>query len=118
MLLIGVVFLVGRALRDALTGWLAAALLATNLLWMAVAHVGRQEIWLAVFVWAAVWLSLEARKRKSGWIALLAGVVVALSADVHPLGVLACLALGVWWVSQMKSATRASNCCLRSSSAG
>ena len=51
----------------ALTGWIAAALLATNLLWMAVAHVGRQEIWLAVFVWAAVWLSLEARKRESGW---------------------------------------------------
>jgi len=100
LLLIAVVFATGRALRDALTGWIAAALLATNLLWMAVAHVGRQEIWLAVFVWTAVWLSLEARKRSSLVIAALAGVIVALSADVHPLGALACVVLGGWWISQ------------------
>ncbi|MBI1259315.1 MAG: hypothetical protein GC204_17760, partial [Chloroflexi bacterium] len=105
LLLIVVAYLVGRALRDTLTGWLAAGLLSTNLLWLGVAHVGRQEIWLTVFVWTAVWLSLEARKRHSGRIALLAGVTVALSADVHPLGVLACLALGGWWISQMKSTT-------------
>ena len=106
LLLIAVVFLVGRVQRDSLTGWIAAALLATNLLWAAVAHVGRQEIWLTLWVWAAVWLSLEARKRHSRWLALLAGVIVALSADVHPLGVLACLALGGWWISQVKSATQ------------
>ncbi|MEO8393743.1 MAG: glycosyltransferase family 39 protein, partial [Chloroflexota bacterium] len=100
LLLIAVVFATGRALRDGLTGGIAAALLATNLLWMAVSHVGRQEVWLAVFVWTAYWLSLEARKRESRWIAALAGVMVALSADVHPLGALACVALGGWWISQ------------------
>jgi hypothetical protein len=96
--LLVVVFLAGRSLGDPLTGWIATALLATNLLWMAVAHVGRQEIWLAVFVWCAVWLSLTAQKRQSILPAVLAGVIVALSADVHPLGAYAAAALGVWWL--------------------
>ena len=100
--LIMVVFATARALRDALTGWIAAALLATNLLWLAVSHVVRQEIWLAVFVWLSVWLSLQARKRASGALALLAGLIVTLSADVHPLGALACVALGVWWIAQSR----------------
>ncbi len=98
-MLLVVVWLTGRALQDALTGWIAAALLATNLLWLAVSHMGRQEIWLAVFVWTAVWLSLLAQKRRSIPLALLAGVTVALSADLHPLGALACLALGMWWLT-------------------
>jgi hypothetical protein len=100
LLLIVVVFATGRALHNTLTGGIAAALLATNLLWMAVAHVGRQEIWLAVLVWTAMWLSLEARKRNSRWIAVLAGITVGLSADVHPLGALACIALGGWWIAE------------------
>lgn len=102
LVLLGVVFLVGRALGGALSGGIAAALLATNLYWLAVAHVGRQEIWLAASVWAAVWLSLEARSHigtNSGTLlALSAGALVALSADVHPLGVYACVALGAWWI--------------------
>jgi len=44
LLLIALVFATARRLGDTLTGWIAAALLATNLLWMAVSHVGRQEI--------------------------------------------------------------------------
>ncbi len=102
-LLIGIVLLTARALSDTLTGLIAAALLATNLLWMAVSHVGRQEIWLAVFVWIAVWLSLEAQKRGSIWIALLAGLIAALSVDVHPLGAYACIALGVWWLVEIRA---------------
>ncbi|HVU09718.1 MAG TPA: glycosyltransferase family 39 protein [Phototrophicaceae bacterium] len=102
LLLIAVVFLTARALRDSLTGLIAAALLATNLLWLAVSHVARQEIWLAVFVWGAVWLSLAARKRQSIWLAALAGVIAALSADVHPLGAYACIALGMGWLVEAR----------------
>lgn len=97
--LVGVTFLAGRALADTLTGGIAAALLATNLLWLAVAHVGRQEMALALCVWLAVWLALAAQKRGSAKLALVAGLVVALSADVHPLGALACVALGGWWLA-------------------
>ncbi len=100
--LVGMTFLAGRALSDTLTGATAASLLATNLLWMAVAHVGRQEMALAVFIWAAVWLALAAQKRASSVLALLAGIVVSLSADVHPLGALACVALGGWWIWQLR----------------
>lgn len=103
--LLVVVFGVATQLEDRLAGLIAAALLATNLLWTAVAHVGRQEIWLAVFVWAAVGLSQAAQRRKSTTLALLAGLVVALSADVHPLGAYACLALGVWWLREMRQHT-------------
>lgn len=96
--LLGVVFLAGRALDDALTGGTAAALLAVNLLWLAVSHVGRQEMALALVVWAAVWLSLAAQRRGSATLALVAGLAAALSADVHPLGALACAAMGTWWI--------------------
>ncbi|MEP7290970.1 MAG: glycosyltransferase family 39 protein, partial [Chloroflexota bacterium] len=100
--LIAVVFGVAYQLKDRLTGLIAAALLATNLLWTAVAHVGRQEIWLAVVVWAAIGLSLAAQRRKSIALALLAGIVVALSTEVHPLGAAACLALGIWWIRETR----------------
>ena len=99
LLLIGVVGGTARLLSDdALTGWIAAALLATNLLGLAVGHVGRQEMGLTVFVWSAVGLSLLAQRRQSRGLALLAGLVIALSADVHPLGAYACIVLGIWWV--------------------
>ncbi len=105
LLLIGVVGGTARLLNDdALTGWIAAALLATNLLWLAVGHIGRQEMWLAVFAWSAVGLALLAQRRQSRGLALLAGLVVALSADVHPLGAYACIVLGVWWVAGMVGA--------------
>ncbi len=71
--LIAVVFAVTRALADALTAWIAAALLATNLLWLAATHVARQEAWLAVVVWGAVGLTLAARQRRSRALALLSG---------------------------------------------
>lgn len=103
LLLVGVVFLAGRALHDSLTGLLAAALLTTNLLWLAASHVGRQEIWLAVFVWFAFWLSLTSQKRNSPAPALFGGLVAALSADVHPLGAYACIALGAWWLARRRS---------------
>ncbi len=100
--LIGATFLAGRALHDALTGGVAAALLATNLLWLAVAHVGRQDMALALCVWLAFWLALEAHRHGSRPLALLAGLLVALSADVHPLGALACIALGGWWIVTLR----------------
>ncbi len=100
--LIAVVFAVTRGLADSLTAWLAAALLATNLLWLAATHVARQEAWLAVAVWGAVGLTLAARQRRSRGLALLSGLVVALSADVHPLGAYACLALGLWWLVEWR----------------
>ncbi len=103
LVLLAVVYMVGRALDDATTGGIAAALLATNLLWLAVAHVGRQEIWLAAFVWGAVGLSLAAQSRRFPTLALLAGVVAALSADVHPLGAYAALALAAWWVYETRT---------------
>lgn len=102
LVLLGVTFLAGRALDDALTGWLAAALLAANLLWLAVAHIGRQEMALAACIWLAVWLALAAQRRSSHWLALLAGLTVALSADVHPLGALACVAMGAWWLIPLR----------------
>ncbi len=100
--LIAVVFAVTRTLQDGLTAWIAAALLATNLLWLAVSHVGRQEAWLAVWVWGAVGLTLMACRRRSRVLALLSGLVVAKSADVHPLGAYACIALGLWWLADLR----------------
>ncbi len=100
--LIVVVFAVTRALQDTLTAWIAAALLATNLLWLAAAHIARQESWLAVWVWSAVGLTLVAQRRRSRGLALLSGLVVAFSADVHPLGAYACLALGLWWLVELR----------------
>ena len=100
--LIAVVFAVTYLLQDALTAWIAAALLATNLLWLATSHIGRQESWLAVAVWAAVGLTLAAQRRRSRALALLSGLVVALSADVHPLGAYACIALGLWWLVEWR----------------
>lgn len=97
LILLAVTYFVGRSLSDGSTGWTAAALLATNLLWMAVAHVGRQEIWLAVLVWGSVWLALAAQKRQSTLLALLSGLVATLSADVHPLGAYSAVALAAWW---------------------
>lgn len=102
LVLVVVVLLVGRELDDLLTGLLAAALLTANLMWLAVAHVGRQEIWLAVFVWAAVGLSLVSTRRNSAALALAGGMVAALSTDIHPLGVYACVALGAWWLAQQR----------------
>jgi hypothetical protein len=102
-ILLVVVYFVTRQMGDYFTATIATALLATNLLWSAVSHVGRQDVWLTVFVWTAVGLSLVAQKRNSRGLALAAGLLIALSADVHPLGVLACIALGVWWLHTLKS---------------
>lgn len=96
--LLAVVYGVARQFGSGTTALTATALMAINLLWTAVSHIGRQDIWLAVFVWLAVGLALAGQKRHSHRLALLAGLVVALSADVHPFGVLACLALGGWWL--------------------
>ncbi len=63
--LLVVVYTVARQLGDRLIGLTAAALMATNLLWQAVGHIGRQDVWLAVCIWTAVGLALAAQKRDS-----------------------------------------------------
>lgn len=96
--LLAVVYGVTRQLGSPANALIATALMSINLLWTAVSHIGRQDIWLALFVWLAVGLALMGQKRRSRALALLAGLVIALSADVHPFGALACLALGGWWL--------------------
>lgn len=96
--LLAVVYGVVRQLGSSTTALVAATLMSINLLWMAVSHIGRQDIWLAVFVWLAVGLALAGQRRRSNRLTLLAGLVVGLSADVHPFGALACVALGMWWL--------------------
>lgn len=98
--LLAVVYGVTRQLGSPATALTATALMSINLLWVAVSHIGRQDIWLAVFVWLAVGLALAGQKHRSYKLSLLAGLVVALSADVHPFGALACVALGGWWLAR------------------
>lgn len=101
--LLAVVYAVTRQFGSPSTALTTTALMATNLLWAAVSHVGRQDVWLAVVVWAAVAISLVAQARNSPAFSLLSGLLVALSADVHPFGMLACVALGISWLLRRRS---------------
>lgn len=99
--LLAVVYGMARQLASPVTALTATALMSINLLWTAVSHVGRQDIWLAVVVWLAIGLALAGQKRHSCKLSLLSGLIAALSADVHPFGALACAALGVWWLVRL-----------------
>ena len=100
--LLAVVFAMARELQDIQAGLIAVFLTLTNLLWLAVSHVARPEMWFSVAIWLAFLLSLIARRRESVWLAALSGIVIVLSADIHSAGPLICVLLGIWWLSDWK----------------
>lgn len=101
--LLVIVFAIARELYDTQTGLIVLLLTATNLLWVAVSHVMRSEMWFTAAIWLAFLLALVARRRQSGWLAGLSGLVIALSSEIHSAGPLFCVILGVWWLSDWKT---------------
>lgn len=99
--LLGIVFGITRKVHNSRTAWVAAALLSVNLAWLATSHIGRQEMWFTAAVWLAFWLSLLAERYPL--LAGAAGLICALSTEIHALGAVACLALGIWWIIQWRS---------------
>jgi hypothetical protein len=106
LLLLPVVFVVGRTLYDSFTALIAVFLLATSVMWVVVSHVARPEMWLTLAVWSGIALLAVAQRSKSRYSPILAfagGLVLALSAELHLFGAVYCLIVGIWRLALVRS---------------
>lgn len=78
-----VVFQIGRVLGDWRSGFLSALILCLSLPFIYSAHLARHDVIVAFFGFAGIALYLTERSEKFGVRAVLSGLVVGLSVDVH-----------------------------------
>jgi 4-amino-4-deoxy-L-arabinose transferase-like glycosyltransferase len=86
-----------RALFDARTGWIAAAIAALYPEFVSYAHYLWAETLFAVFATAGLTVGVWAR-RGSAWLAVAAGVLFGLAALTRETGLLLGACCGLWWL--------------------
>lgn len=103
LLLLPVLYAAARALFDRATAWVSVLLMATSIFWMAVSHIARPEIALTLGVWSSIALLAWAQKRDRPLLALVGGLLLGLSADVHLFGAFYCVIVGLWRLASIRS---------------
>ncbi|MBI2344098.1 MAG: glycosyltransferase family 39 protein [Deltaproteobacteria bacterium] len=93
LVLMGLVWHLGRRLTLRHGGWIALALLATTPLFLRGALVGRMDLLALTLMLAAVVLTL--RRQQSPWSNFFAGTCSGLAVMAHPFGIVAPLTLGL-----------------------
>lgn len=100
LVVLAMVFLLGRKLWSARTGLIAALLLALSGVFFSATHSARPDLLVTLFLLVALWLTASAGERPNLKLAL-AGLVMGMSGDVHPNGfLLAPLPLAFWILLQ------------------
>lgn len=100
LVVLAMVFLLGRKLWSAKTGLIAALLLALSGVFFSATHSARPDLLVTLFLLVALWLTASAGERPNLKLAL-AGLVMGMSGDVHPNGfLLAPLPLAFWILLQ------------------
>lgn len=92
-LLLLATFLVGRRCYGRTTGIVAALLLSLSLPFLQASHYVRPDVMLAAVVMLTFLSALTALEENKKWAHLLAGLMIGLSLDVHPNGLIFALAL-------------------------
>lgn len=106
ILLLVVIFFIANTIFDKNTAWAAVLLMALNLLWLAVSHVARPEMWFSLVVWLGLGLLFYARKHDRPPIAFFAGLLITLSAEVHLNGIFVCIAIAAWLLLDIRRLRR------------
>jgi 4-amino-4-deoxy-L-arabinose transferase-like glycosyltransferase len=93
ILLLVLVFALGRRLYSTLTAALAMTLLAVSPVFWQASHYARVDIFLACFVAAALFLFVVGVQDNKRWAFFAAGLVIGLAVDIHMNGALFALSL-------------------------
>jgi 4-amino-4-deoxy-L-arabinose transferase-like glycosyltransferase len=98
VLLLGLVFALGRRLYSTLTAALTTTLLAVSPVFLQASHYARVDIFLACFVTAALYLFVVGVQDNKRWVSFAAGLIIGLSVDIHMNGALFALSLTMLFV--------------------
>jgi len=101
--LIWVTYLLGKRLYDRRTGVMSAVLFSLSGMFVDVSHLARQDMMLALFMAASLYLYLLAREKRSKILYFITGLLLALSLDVHLNGVAMIVSIGVLFLWEYKS---------------
>ncbi len=102
VILLVLVFALGRRLYNTLTGALATFLLALSYVFLQASHYARVDIFLACAVLAALYLFVVGIQDNKKWAFFLAGLISTLSVDIHFNGALFTMSLGMLFVVMYK----------------
>lgn len=103
LLLIWFTYLLGKKLYDRRIGIMSAVLFSLSGMFVDVSHLARQEMMLALFMAASLYLYLLAKEKRSKILYFITGLLLALSLDVHPNGVAMIMGIGVLFLWEYKS---------------
>jgi len=103
LLLIWFTYLLGKKLYDRRTGIMSAVLFSLSGMFVDASHFARQEMMLALFMAASLYLYLLAKEKRSKVLYFITGLLLALSLDVHPNGVAMITSIGVLFLWEYKS---------------
>ena len=95
IMLLGLLFALGRRLYSTLTGALAIFLLALSYIFFQASHYARVDIFLACAVAAALYLFIVGVQDNKRWAFFLSGLVSTLSVDIHMNGALFTMSLAL-----------------------
>ena len=102
LLLIWFIYLLGKKLYDRKTGIMSAVLFSLSGMFVDVSHLARQEMMLALFMAASLYLYLVAKEKRSKILYFITGLLLALSLDVHLNGVAMIICIGVLFLWECK----------------
>lgn len=103
LLLIWFTYLLGKKLYGRKTGIMSAVLFSLSGMFVDVSHFARQEMMLALFMAASLYLYLLAKEKRSKILYFITGLLLTLSLDVHPNGIAMIISIGVLFLWEYKS---------------
>jgi len=103
LLLIWFTYLLGKKLYDRRTGIMSVVLFSLSGMFVNVSHLARQDMMLALFMAASLYLYLLAKEKRSRILYFITGLLLALSLDVHLNGVAMIICIGVLFLWEYKS---------------
>lgn len=93
-------YALGRAMGGRTAGWLAGLLMATSYVPIFLnSHVAWSACAVPLLTTGALLASVEARRRSSGMLLVIAGLLVGLAMQAHPVGILVVPGLVLWMAS-------------------
>ncbi len=95
ILLLVAIYSIARSLYGRGVGLLSVLVISAIHSFLLAAHLGRHDVVVAAMGFGAIALFYLANKERFGWLTLLAGLLAALSVDVHPNGLLYVIVLGL-----------------------
>lgn len=105
MILLGLVYLIGRRLGGQKLGLLSAAMCAYSWPFLYSAHLGRYDIIVSAFGFAAIAIYLYQPPQKTFWPSLLAGLLALLAFEIHANGMVYAPVLLLLFFSELRGKT-------------